>query len=170
MEVTHFDCYLSLGSNIGDKLANLNKAIREIESRIGKIKTVSSIYETEPWGYESDNQYFNCVVLVATQLSATKLLKETQEIEKELGRLKTQHYTDRTIDIDILLIDNLIINEDNLQIPHPHITKRDFVLYPLAEINPHLVINKHFLTIEQAQKNLNKTLISKLIGIKLELL
>lgn len=134
--------YLGLGTNLGEKEANLRTAINEIEKRIGKIYSLSAFYTTEPWGFVSENTFNNAVCCIETSLSPDELLKETQSIEQEMGRSKktTNHiYSDRLIDIDILLYDNIIYNTPELTIPHPLICERDFVLKPLIEIAPEII-------------------------------
>lgn len=129
--------YLSLGSNLGDKEQNLMSAISEIARRIGDITAQSAFLETEPWGYDSKNTFLNAAVRVETELSPLDLLHTTQQIERDLGRThKSQQglYHDRTIDIDILLYDDLHIQTPELTIPHPLMQQRDFVLIPLKEI------------------------------------
>lgn len=134
--------YLGLGTNLGEKEANLRTAINEIEKRIGKIYSLSAFYTTEPWGFVSENTFKNAVCCIETSLSPDELLKETQSIEQEMGRSKktTNHiYSDRLIDIDILLYDNIIYSTPELTIPHPLICERDFVLKPLIEIAPEII-------------------------------
>ena len=129
--------YLGLGTNLGDKEANLNDAVSEMEELIGEVTAVSSFYESEPWGFISSNTFLNAAVEVDTDLSPVDLLSAIQDIERDLGReSKTEDgvYTDRIIDIDILLYDDLVMNTHRLVIPHPLITEREFVLTPLKEI------------------------------------
>jgi len=129
--------YLGLGSNLGNRKENLAYAIRLIGERVGKVLRVSSFIETEPWGFESENTFVNAVILCETDLTPRQLLGATQKIEREMGRQKKSTdggYSDRCIDIDILLYDNLRVDEPDLQIPHPLMLKRDFVMIPLREI------------------------------------
>ena len=133
--------YLGLGTNLGDKEANLKAAIEEIRKRVGEIASLSAFYASEPWGFESDNSFLNAVCYVHTDLSPMELLSITQEIERELGRTKKSVggiYSDRMIDIDILLYDDLRIHTPELTIPHPLMWERDFVMLPLHEIAPHI--------------------------------
>lgn len=135
--------YLGLGTNLGDKEQNLHQAIDKIQERVGKILSLSAFYNSAPWGYISDNMFVNAVVCVSTTFSPQKVLNITQEIEKELGRKEKSidaSYSDRVIDIDILLYDSVILSTDNLTIPHPLMIKRLFVMDPLAEIAPDMVI------------------------------
>ena len=133
--------YLSLGSNLGDKNRHLNDAILLLAKRVGKLRTVSSFRTTEPWGYKSDNTFVNAVILVQSTLSPMELLAATQQIEIDMGRQQktVNSYSDRIIDIDILLYNNEIIDLPELKIPHPLILERDFVLLPLTEIAPDLI-------------------------------
>jgi len=130
--------YLAFGTNLGDRLTNIRRAILLIERHVGHVLHQSSIFETQAWGYESDNTYLNLCICVATNLSPEALLQQTQMIERQLGRTtKTNDnldYSDRPIDIDILLYGDQRINEKNLQIPHPRMTQRPFVMIPLNEM------------------------------------
>lgn len=129
--------YLSLGTNLGDKRKNIAEAIKNIGELVGDVVRQSALYETEPWGFRSDNCFVNAAVCVDTQLSPRRLLEVTQRIEMEMGRtLKSAggEYHDRIIDIDILLYGDLHIDEPDLKIPHPLMHKRDFVMTPLNEI------------------------------------
>ena len=133
--------YLGLGTNLGDKEANLKAAIEEIRKRVGEIVSLSAFYASEPWGFESENSFLNAVCCVMSDFSPMEILSITQQIERELGR-KTKSvggiYSDRMIDIDILLYDDLQIHTPELTIPHPLMWKRDFVMIPLREIAPHI--------------------------------
>ena len=129
--------YLGLGTNLGDKEANLRTAIYKLQERIGKQVSLSSFYETAPWGFESNHSFLNAAIGLETSLSPIEILHITQEIEKELGRTKKSvngNYSDRLIDIDILLYDTLVLQTPELTIPHPLMTERDFVMKPLIEI------------------------------------
>ena len=129
--------YLSLGTNLGDKRKNIAEAINYIGELVGDVVRQSALYETEPWGFRSDNRFVNAAVCVDTRLSPRRLLEVTQRIEREMGRtLKSDggEYHDRIIDIDILLYGDLHIDEPDLKIPHPLMHERDFVMTPLNEI------------------------------------
>ena len=144
--------YLGLGSNLGDREENMRKAIQLIGERVGKVTKQSSFIETDPWGYESENRFLNAVILCETSKQPREVLLLTQQIERDLGRktkrhfkkndvgstsVETESYSDRPIDIDILLYDDLTIDEPDLQIPHPLMQERDFVMIPLKELtNP----------------------------------
>ena len=126
--------YLSLGSNLGDRVANLQNAIRLL-TKLGDVTKVSSFYGTEPMELREQPWFVNCVVELETDLSARELLSAIQQIEAELGRSREIHKGPRTLDIDILLFDSEVIKEIDLQIPHPAMHRRRFVLAPLAEIS-----------------------------------
>ena len=127
--------YLSLGSNLGDKQFNLSRAIDFIQEYCGSIEKKSNIYSSQPWGFESENIFYNLCLIVKTSNSPVLLLKNLLSIEQNMGRRREESgYADRIIDIDILFYDDLIINEENLIIPHPKIQERMFVLAPLEEV------------------------------------
>ena len=133
--------YLGLGSNQGDREEYIRKAISLIGERVGEVLRQSSLIETEPWGFQSENKFLNGVILVATRRTPRGVLRTTQKIERELGRRKivncqsvNRQYHDRHIDIDILLYDDLHIDEPDLKIPHPLMHQRDFVMIPLQEL------------------------------------
>lgn len=137
-DVTHI-LYLSLGSNLGDPELNVRRAISLIGERVGTVERVSSMYETAPWGFVSEHNFVNAAVRVATMMPPRAVLEVTQTIERELGRRSKSvdgHYHDRTIDIDILMYDDLRVDEPDLKIPHPLMYERDFVMMPLREICP----------------------------------
>ena len=127
--------YLSLGSNQGRKLNNLQEAIYEIAESIGAIHKISSVYKTDSWGFKGDD-FYNICIAVSTYLPPEELLKNILNIETKLGRKREQNnkYTNRKIDIDILLFDDEIVFSKNIIIPHPRMLDRKFVLVPLAEI------------------------------------
>jgi 2-amino-4-hydroxy-6-hydroxymethyldihydropteridine diphosphokinase len=136
--------YLSLGSNIGDRAANLQSAIEEL-SRFGKVAAVSSFYETEPVEFTKQPWFLNCAVSLDTEKTPGQILRALLEIERTMGRLRTQQKGPRKIDIDILLFGDSSVNTATLTIPHPAMHERRFVLEPLAEIAPdarHPLLNK----------------------------
>lgn len=138
--------YVSLGTNLGDKEQNLRCAVQKIEEQIGKVVSLSAFYVTAPWGFASENSFLNAAACVDTDLSPFELLRQTQMIERELGRTQKSAngvYSDRLIDVDLLLYDDLILSATSpegaaLTLPHPLMTQRDFVMKPLAEIAPEL--------------------------------
>jgi len=142
--------YLSLGSNQGRKLNNLQGAIYEIAKSIGAIHKISSVYKTDSWGFKGDD-FYNICIAVSTYLPPEELLRNILNIETKLGRKREQNnkYTNRKIDIDILLFDDEIVFSKNIIIPHPRMLERKFVLVPLAEIAGNTLhpIEKKTLTI-----------------------
>lgn len=153
--VTHFrimmtKVYLLLGGNLGNKRDIFAQAKQLISQQIGRVTGQSAIYETEPWGFESSDLFWNQVLEITTTLTPVEVLAQTQQIENTLGRIrKSDQYVSRIIDIDILFIDDLVIQTEKLIIPHPRIQERRFALVPLHELVPalrHPVFEK---TIEQ---------------------
>lgn len=132
--------YLSLGSNQGNKLENLQEAINSIAENIGTVSKISAIYKTAAWGFESDD-FYNCCIKVSTSLNPETLLIKIHEVERSLGRIRTkeQEYKARTIDIDVLLFEDEIIFSKDLIVPHKNMLDRKFVMVPLAEIAPNLI-------------------------------
>ena len=134
--------YLGLGTNLGNKEENIRRAVEEINRKIGKTISLSSFYETEPWGFSSENNFLNAAICVQTDLTPAEVLHTSQSIEKEAGRTRkttNRVYHDRIIDIDLLLYDSLIIRTAELTLPHPLMTERPFVMIPLAEIAPETI-------------------------------
>ena len=133
----HKRVYLSLGSNLGDRAAHLNAAIKRMDT-LGKIMAVSSFYETEPVELTAQPWFLNCAVELDTEKMPKQLLTSIFDIEEEMGRRRVQKKGPRTVDIDILLFGNSIIKAKGLTIPHPAMHDRRFVLEPLAEIAPEI--------------------------------
>lgn len=139
--------YLSLGSNLGRRERHLEDALELIQSRIGIIEKVSRYYESASWGYSSKNSFYNCCVALRTALLPLVLLDKLLEIEKVLGRIRENSkgqkreraYSDRIIDIDLLLYGDYQMEHPRLILPHPSMGDRRFVLAPLAEIAPDLI-------------------------------
>ena len=133
--------YLSLGTNLGDRQSNLETARTLIGQRIGTVQAASGVMETKPWGFESVNSFLNMALAVDTGLSPMEALNATQAIEKEMGRRsksRNSHYSDRIIDIDLIMYDDQVTDLPRLKIPHPLMHLRRFVLEPLSEIAPDL--------------------------------
>ena len=152
MDVQIHTVYLSLGSNKGDRRKNLNLAVEQISNRIGSVVSQSDFFVTEPVGFKSAHLFYNIAIGIETTHTAADILEITQQIEKELGRKRKSVngvYHDRVIDIDILLYDDCIINTPELQIPHPRMKERRFVLEPLAQIAPALIIPDETKTITE---------------------
>ncbi|MEY3198675.1 MAG: hypothetical protein RJA13_633 [Bacteroidota bacterium] len=141
----------SLGSNQGNKSNYLEKALEEIDLRIGKISKKSFVYETEPIGFESNDSFLNACIEVQTILNPNEILAITQQIEIENGRsVKTlSGYTSRTLDIDIIFFNSLVLESETIQIPHPRYSERLFVLIPLCDIAPEWKDPTNTLTIKQ---------------------
>jgi 2-amino-4-hydroxy-6-hydroxymethyldihydropteridine diphosphokinase len=128
--------YLLIGGNTGNRMKYLKSAVEMIARGIGKVIRMSSVYETEPFGFNAKKQFFNMCVLVETELSPRRIL----EVITSLGRKRmTEKYVSRTIDIDILFYDDVILNEPFLIIPHPELHKRNFALIPMAEVGPEFI-------------------------------
>ena len=133
---------LLLGSNIDNRLELLAAASSLIMAQIGSVVAASSIYESDPWGYDSNNSFLNQALLIKTNISPEKVLDKCLSIENKLGRTRNENgtYADRNIDIDILLYEELIISNDNLEIPHPRMHQRRFCMEPLVEIAPDWIL------------------------------
>ncbi len=150
--------FLGLGTNLGDKKQNLIQAIEELSLVLGNNINVSSFIESEPWGFSSQNRFMNCVVEYSTTMQPEELLRTTEKIEHKLGRISKSAnniYSDRIIDIDILLYADEIIETPVLTIPHPLMHKRQFVLEPLAQIAPQIIHPILGESIEKLLRNLN---------------
>ena len=133
--------YIGLGTNLGNRRRNLVTAAALLAERAGDVVSLSSFYETEPWGFASENKFLNAALALETSLSPLALLHLTQAIERELGRTEKSRgasYHDRVIDIDLLLYGGGVFRSDELEIPHPLLHERRFVLEPLREIAPFL--------------------------------
>lgn len=134
--------FFSFGSNLGNKYENIENTYKKIESRIGDIVSQSDFYITEPIGFKSNNLFVNSACEVHSNINIIDIFAESQLIEKEIGRVEKSRnlkFSDRIIDIDLILADNLIINTPNLTIPHPRFHTRHFVLAPLCEIAPDMI-------------------------------
>ncbi|MBQ3949629.1 MAG: 2-amino-4-hydroxy-6-hydroxymethyldihydropteridine diphosphokinase [Bacteroidales bacterium] len=152
---------LLIGGNQGDRVSLLMQAIIEIASRIGTVSAASSLYETEPWGFEAEQNFLNQALVVDTDLAAEEVLQRALEIEKDLGRVRSEpsdiqnskfkihNYTSRPMDIDLIFYNNDIVDTPALQLPHPRMHLRRFVLQPLAQIMPDKIHPKFRKTISQ---------------------
>ena len=138
--------FIGIGSNVGDPLNNCLKAISMIRQIMGcHVIRISSLYRTEPVGYRDQDWFVNCVILLQTELAPKELFNHLQNIEKIMGREKDIKWGPRSIDLDIILCEDLILEDEGLTIPHPFMHERRFVLIPMNEIAPdviHPVLNK----------------------------
>ena len=129
--------YIGLGSNLGEGPKNLDKAVALLQKEAGEVLYTSAYIQSEPWGFESDHRFTNAVTVISTSLDPIALLDLTQQIERRMGRTRKRRrgegYSDRIIDLDLLLYDDVCIETERLTIPHPHIADRDFVRLPLEE-------------------------------------
>jgi 2-amino-4-hydroxy-6-hydroxymethyldihydropteridine diphosphokinase len=130
--------FLAIGSNVGDRVKNLDKVTELLEKNNVKVVQKSNVYETEPYGYKEQQWFYNQILEAQTDLSPESLLDLCLNIEKEIGRKKTFKWGPRVIDVDILLFGEKIIDQDDLKIPHPFLHARKFVLVPLNEIAPNV--------------------------------
>jgi len=152
--------FLGIGTNLGNREGNLDEAISKIQEFIGTVVKSSSVYETEPWGFQTENEFLNMAVKAETPLTPSGLLGRILMIEALLGRVRGEkQFTSRLIDIDILLYEDLVIDEKSLRIPHPHLHERKFVLVPLCEIEPglvHPVFNKTLASLLESCEDKSK--------------
>ena len=129
--------YIGLGSNLGDGSKNLDKAVALLQKEAGDVLYTSAYIESEPWGFESEHRFTNAVTVISTTLEPLPLLDLTQQIERRMGRTRKRRrgegYSDRVIDLDLLVYDDLKLETERLVLPHPHIAERDFVRLPLEE-------------------------------------
>lgn len=151
--------YLSLGTNMGDRLSNIQQAVRLLTSDNNiKLLRASSFYETQPWGLSEQNWFINAAIAVETELSPIELLRVCQNIEEKLGRIREgkPKWSERIIDIDILFYDDLIFKNEILEIPHKYVHKRAFALVPMIEVNAdlkHPILNKTIIEMHEELEN-----------------
>jgi 2-amino-4-hydroxy-6-hydroxymethyldihydropteridine diphosphokinase len=126
--------YLGLGANLGDRRENLRRALQTLDQREVRIAAVSPLYETPPWGVEDQPPFLNAAARALTDLEPLDLLERCKAVEREVGRLPGERWGPRAVDVDILFYGDLRIDEPDLEIPHPRILERAFVLVPLAEV------------------------------------
>ena len=149
--------YIGIGSNIGDRQGFIRRALKLMPDYGVYVEKVSEIIETPPYGYEEQPPFLNCVAEVVTFLPPLRLLKALQDIEHRLGRVRVIRWGPRTIDLDILFYDDLVVNTPALKIPHPDMGNRLFVLKPLAEIAPHLTHPVTGKTVSEMLRELEET-------------
>jgi len=146
--------YIGIGSNLGNRQENCSRAVEILEKRGIKVQKKSSLYETEPWGVKDQPRFINMVVQIETTLKPTDLLRVLKDIEREIGRQDSFRWGPRMIDLDILLFNALVLNEENLQIPHPYLHEREFVLRPLNEIAPDIIHPVFHVSIDKLTQNM----------------
>ena len=147
-EKTPVRVWLGLGSNLGNRAANLRQALAQLALKV-RIEAVSSCYETEPWGVTEQPRFLNLACRGRTTLGPEALLAFVQDVEQRLGRIKRVRYGPRVIDIDILFYDDVVVEAEGLTIPHPRLQERGFVLAPLADIAPDLAHPKSGRTVAE---------------------
>lgn len=138
-----------MGGNLGNTIEIFQNSIDFLTKKVGKITQLSSLYQTAAWGPIPQNDFINQVIEVETYLSAQELMDALLEIELQMGRIRNERWGPRTLDLDIIFFDDQIISTENLEIPHPRMTERKFVLVPMTEINPSFVHPKIQKTMEQ---------------------
>ena len=156
MKMKQHIIFLGLGSNVGNKKQNLEKAIKKMGEKISMI-SVSKFYETEPWGYKDQDKFLNVAVSGKTKLTPMQLLNFVEQIEKEIGRIKRFKWGPREIDVDILFYDDFIYKNKFITIPHPFIQEREFVLKPLMDLDPNFVHPVFKKTVRQLCEKLSIT-------------
>lgn len=147
------EVFLLLGSNMGDSQNYLRQAKLALQQQIGTLLAISSVYQTAAWGKTNQPDFLNQVLRMETDLAPLEVLKACLAIEQQLGRIREEKWASRTIDIDILFYDSIIMNHEKLSIPHPFLHQRAFTLIPLVELAPdwvHPVFNKSLLELAEA--------------------
>ena len=156
MKIKQHIIFLGLGSNVGDKKKNLEKAVSKLKEEISDIK-ISKFYETEPWGYTQQDRFLNAAICGKTFLTSLELLRFVKLIEKKIGRIKRFKWGPREIDIDILFYDDLIYKDSSVEIPHPNLWERKFVLEPLMDLDPNFIHPIFKKTVRQLYEKLSIT-------------
>lgn len=147
-----FTAFLGIGSNLGDKQGHIRTGLQKVGERAGRLKKISGIYETEPWGTEGQDNYYNLVVEVETPLLPLQLLQVMRQIELECGRERKERWGSRTLDIDLLFFEDYRFTMPDLTVPHPRLTERNFVLYPMAEISGNFIHPGNGLTLSELKE------------------
>jgi 2-amino-4-hydroxy-6-hydroxymethyldihydropteridine diphosphokinase len=150
--------HLLLGSNLGDRLQSLRYATAELAQRVGKLEAASKIYQSEPWGSNSENWYINQAIALSTTLHPTQILAQALAIERDYGRIRSHPNADRTLDIDLLLCEDWVWHSHELILPHPRLLERRFALLPLSDIAPFQIIPGASIDVKQALALCNDTL------------
>ena len=159
--------YLSIGTNLGNKIENLKNVISRLSS-IVTINSISSVYETEPLNVQKQDNFLNIAIEVQTNFPPLELIEKLKKIESEMGRVLSESNKPRIIDIDIIFYNSIILDEVRIQVPHPRAHKRAFVIFPIMDLNPtfvHPILNKSLMEIS---KNLSNQRISKLENVGIE--
>ncbi|MBI4444016.1 MAG: 2-amino-4-hydroxy-6-hydroxymethyldihydropteridine diphosphokinase [Acidobacteria bacterium] len=154
MPASPVTAYLSLGSNLGERREQLRRACAALENSGVRLRQISSLYETAPVDFVEQDWFLNCVLEIETTLEPLELLREMQRIEQKLRRRRERPKGPRTIDIDLLLYGDSVLNLPELVVPHPQMTRRRFVLEPLLEIAPALVVPKTAKTVQELWQQL----------------
>lgn len=147
-----FTVFLGLGSNLGNRPDHLRTGLQKISEKAGRLKKVSGIYETEPWGVEDQDTYYNLVAEIETALLPLQLMQVMRQIEEESGRERKERWGSRTLDIDLLFFEDYRFTMPDLTVPHPRLTERNFVLYPIVEIAPGFVHPATRLTLSELKE------------------
>jgi 2-amino-4-hydroxy-6-hydroxymethyldihydropteridine diphosphokinase len=159
---------LGLGTNLGDKIKNLQIALKELSNQLGEITKISSVYETEAWGVQNQDNYYNIVIEINTNFFPLGLIQKILAIESSLGRIREKKWDSRIIDIDILFYENYVISTDHLRLPHPFLEKRNFVLEPLNEVVSGFTHPKLRKTISELKSTCSDKSWIKKLNIKLQ--
>lgn len=144
--------FVALGSNLGDREANLNRAVELLKQHGVDVVKVSTFIETEPYGVTDQPRFLNGACMVKTELEPLELLRLLLSVEKEMGRVRLRHWGERNIDLDLLLFEDVLMDTEELRLPHPDMANRDFVMLPLAELVPdlkHPILQKTMLELAQ---------------------
>jgi 2-amino-4-hydroxy-6-hydroxymethyldihydropteridine diphosphokinase len=158
----NFEVFIGLGTNLGDKKENLAQAVQYISQEIGPVLIESSLFETEPWGDKNQDNFYNQVIKISTSLFPMELIGKLLALEIKMGRVRTQKWAARIIDIDILAISGVQIHTQGLSVPHPYIADRKFVLMPWSEIAPEYIIDGlNFTIFDLSAKNRDESWIRK---------